>query len=270
MCPTMSKLLSTGEAGASLFNIFFATLFHFPFLCCMDAKKVIEASGLHKHFGAAIAVNDLHMSVNEGEIFCLLGQNGAGKTTTLNMLMGFTAPTGGTATILGHKITKGYSAHKAGVSYIPEVVQLYPLLTGAENLDFFCKLGGHHLTAQEISQLLENTGLHPDAHHQRVGTYSKGMRQKVGIAIALAKQSRLILMDEPTRGLDPASAIELASLMKQLSSKGIAFLMATHDLFNAVEVGHTIGIMKQGKMVTTLPVASITAQSLRQIYLETI
>jgi ABC-2 type transport system ATP-binding protein len=225
----------------------------------------IQGNQLVKSFDGKLALNHLDLNIQEGEVFCLLGQNGAGKTTTINILMGFTTPDSGEALIMGHPPGKG-----PRISYIPEVVQLYPLLSGLENLDFFSRLAGTKLPKSELGAKLKEAGLPHDVHNKRIGTYSKGMRQKVGIAIALATGAKVILMDEPTSGLDPVAAAEFTTLIKGLAASGHTILMATHDLFNAVQTGTHIGIMKAGRLVHSLPVADVDAGSLQQLYLETV
>jgi ABC-2 type transport system ATP-binding protein len=226
----------------------------------------IEARQLTKQYGNQLALNALNLAIAPGQVYCLLGQNGAGKTTTINLLLGFAKPTSGEARIMNEPAgTAG-----ARVGYIPEVVQLYPQLSGLENLDFFSRLAGHRHTASQLAALLQRAGLQAEAHTQRVAGYSKGMRQKVGIAIALASQARVILMDEPTSGLDPKATAEFTQLVQQLATEGLTVLMATHDIFNAVQVGHRIGIMKSGRLVHELDTADITADALQQLYLETV
>jgi ABC-2 type transport system ATP-binding protein len=227
----------------------------------------IFAENLSKDYRGHTALHALNLQVKTGEIYCLLGQNGAGKTTTINLFLGFTQPTSGTAHIQGVPLGK---PTEQKVSYIPEVVQLYPLLSGLENLDFFSRLAGFRYSHDKLSALLQQAGLQPDAHKTRVGTYSKGMRQKVGIAIALASQAKVIFMDEPTSGLDPKATAEFTILVKKLAEDGHTILMATHDIFNAVQIGNRIGIMNKGKLIHELNSHEVTADSLQQLYLETV
>jgi len=149
-------------------------------------------------------------------------------------------------------------------------VQLYGNLNGIENLDFFSRLAGFKYTNEELSNFLTKAGLQKEAHNKRLSAYSKGMRQKVGIAIAISKNADVIFMDEPTSGLDPKATLEFTQICKELAANGKAILMATHDIFNAVNVGTKIGIMKQGALVHTINANDITASQLQKIYLETI
>src|SRR4029077_74839 len=152
--------------------------------------------------------------------------------------------------------------------YIPEQVMLYRNLTGLENLEYFSALAGHDYPRDTLVALFRQVGLASGTEDQRVGTYSKGMRQKVGIAITIAKRAKALLLDEPTSGLDPKAANEFSELLKQLSSNGVAVLMATHDLFRAKESGSRVGIMKHGRLVATMSTADIGHADLERLYLE--
>lgn len=231
---------------------------------------VLEAIQLSKLYNGTEALSNLTLSIDRGEVFCLLGQNGAGKTTTINLFLGFIEATSGKACINSVEVKPNDTETKKFVAYIPEVVQLYGNLSGLENLDFFSRLAGFKYPSAKLEEYLLKAGLQNEAHKKRLSSYSKGMRQKVGIAIALAKNADLILMDEPTSGLDPKATAEFATICKELSKEGKTILMATHDLFNAVNVGTRIGIMKQGKMVQIIDTTDITASQLQQLYLETI
>jgi ABC-2 type transport system ATP-binding protein len=231
---------------------------------------MLEAIGLTKSYGEHTALNGLDLTVSRGEVFCLLGQNGAGKTTTINIFLGFMEATSGSALINGLKVRPNDPATKKHIAYIPEVVMLYGNLSGLENLAFFSKLAGFTYNHNQLEEFLVSAGLQKEAHRKRVGAYSKGMRQKVGIAIALAKNADVIFMDEPTSGLDPKATAEFTAICKSLSNQGKTIFMATHDIFNAVNVGTRIGIMKQGQLVHTLNTADITANELQNLYLETI
>ncbi len=144
---------------------------------------------------------------------------------------------------------------------------LYPAFTGIENLDYFSRLSGHQYKAEQLYDFLHQTGLPAKAQHRRVNTYSKGMRQKVGLAIALAKQAKALLLDEPTSGLDPQASYEFSEAVAQLAASGKAILMATHDLFRVKESGTRAGIMKQGRLMTTVETRNMNASDLEQLYL---
>ncbi len=229
---------------------------------------MLKANKLCMRYDDVMALSDLSFTVAPGEIFCLLGQNGAGKTTTINIFLGLIMPTSGEALIDG--ISAKQKSARDVIAYIPEVVQLYGHLSGLENLDFFSRLAGFIYTEEGLKGLLKKVNLQEEAHQKRLVTYSKGMRQKVGIAIALAKKASYILMDEPTSGLDPKASVEFAELCKELSADNVGILMATHDIFNAVNIGSKIGIMREGKLVQTADTSKISAQQLQELYIKTI
>ena len=231
---------------------------------------MLQAIELTKKYGDQVALDHLNLSIEPGEVFCLLGQNGAGKTTTINLFLGFTGATSGKALVNGILVSPDQAATKKFLAYIPEIVMLYANLTSLENLDFFSRIAGFKYKKEELENFLLQAGLQPAAFHKRVGNYSKGMRQKVGIAIAVAKDAEVILMDEPTSGLDPSATHEFSELVRQLSAAGRTVFMATHDIFNAVNVGTRIGIMRQGSLIHTLDAKDISAHDLQKLYLETI
>lgn len=231
---------------------------------------VLQAMQLGKQYNGTAALSNLNLSIDKGEIFCLLGQNGAGKTTTINLFLGFIEASGGQALINNVEVTPNNSATKKMIAYIPEVVQLYGNLSGVENLDFFSRVAGFQYNKDVLNTFLRKSGLQSEAYEKRLNTYSKGMRQKVAIAIALAKNADVIFMDEPTSGLDPKATAEFTRICKKLAAEGKTIFMATHDIFNAVKVGTRIGIMKQGQLVHTMETKAITANALHELYLETI
>ncbi|MEY4541762.1 MAG: hypothetical protein RLZZ306_3519 [Bacteroidota bacterium] len=231
---------------------------------------MLIAQNLTKKYGEQIALNSLNLTIKEGEIFALLGQNGAGKTTTINLFLGFLEPTDGTVKINDISVVENALETKKYVAYIPETVMLYPNLSGIENLQFFSQLAGFKYSDEQLSDFLSKSGLQNTAHTQRLEGYSKGMRQKVGIAIALAKNAKALLLDEPTSGLDPKAANEFSDILRELAKNGTAVLMATHDIFRAREVAHRIGIMKEGNLVSVVNAATISANELEQLYLQTV
>jgi ABC-2 type transport system ATP-binding protein len=158
---------------------------------------------------------------------------------------------------------------KRRLGYIPEQDNLYGYFSGVENLAYFCELAGHRYADADLRRFLTEAGLQTEAHDRRVSGYSKGMRQKVGIAIALAKQAKVLLLDEPTSGLDPSASHEFSRLLHKLRDKGLAILMATHDLFRARDVATRIGIMSGGRLVREMSAAELTHTGLEKLYLET-
>jgi ABC-2 type transport system ATP-binding protein len=230
---------------------------------------MLHAQKLQKKYGEFEALKGLDLSINAGDIYCLLGANGAGKSTTINLFLNFIAPTAGTAKVNGLDVTQHPLETKAFLAYIPETVMLYGNLTGLENLEYFAKLGGHReYTDADLKEFLKHVGLQSDAVDKRVSAYSKGMRQKVGVAIALAKKAKALLLDEPTSGLDPKASNEFSALLKQLQSDGAAILMATHDLFRAKETGTRIGIMREGVLMQELSTDEVSHADVERIYLE--
>jgi len=230
---------------------------------------VLRATGLTKAYGENYALRDLDLSIGAGEIYCLLGANGAGKTTTINLFLNFISPTQGTAEVNGLDVVSHPLETKRRLAYIPETVMLYGSLSGVENLSYFAKLGGHaDYSDEHLRGFLTRVGLQESAQQKPVSGYSKGMRQKVGVAIALAKQANALLLDEPTSGLDPKASNEFSTLLKQLQGEGAAILMATHDLFRAKETGTRIGIMREGRLMQQLSTIEVSHADLERIYLE--
>jgi ABC-2 type transport system ATP-binding protein len=228
---------------------------------------ILEAKDLRKQYPGKLALQGLNLQLAPGEVFCLLGQNGAGKSTTINLFLGFIEPTAGAAYINGLEVAVNSLEIKKYLAYIPENVMLYPHLTGLENLALFSSLAGFNYRESELRAYLTEAGLPAEAVARRVGSYSKGMRQKVGIAIAVAKHAQVLLLDEPTSGLDPKASNEFSELLQQLSGQGTAVFMATHDLFRAKEVGTRVGIMREGELVDVRPTAALNANELEQLYL---
>ncbi|RDV15918.1 ABC transporter ATP-binding protein [Pontibacter diazotrophicus] len=228
---------------------------------------VLEAKQLSKVYQDKLALKGLNLQIRAGEIFCLLGQNGAGKSTTINLFLGFITPTSGAAYINGLEVARNVTEVKKYLAYIPENVMLYPNLTGLENLALFSSLAGFDYSKEELMEYLVRSGLPAEAASRRVGGYSKGMRQKVGIAIAVAKHAKVLLLDEPTSGLDPKASNEFSELLLRLSDAGTGIFMATHDIFRSKEVGTRVGIMREGELVDVLPAADLEANELEKLYL---
>ncbi len=230
---------------------------------------LLEARGLSKDYGDTRAVDSLDLTIAPGEVYCLLGPNGAGKTTTINLFLGFVAPSAGQALVDGLNVSTHDRETKRRLAYIPEQVMLYRNLSGLENLDYFAALGGQgSLDRNRLTEILVEAGLERETVGRRVSAYSKGMRQKVGIAIAIAKEADALLLDEPTSGLDPKASNEFSALVERLRGRGVAVLMATHDLFRAKDTGTRVGIMRYGRLVTELSTAEIGHADLERIYLE--
>jgi ABC-2 type transport system ATP-binding protein len=229
---------------------------------------VLETRKLSKSYGETAALRELDLLVRPGEIYCLLGANGAGKTTTINLLLGFIEPTAGSAHVAGIEVAADPNGARRRLAYIPETVMLYGALTGLENLRYFSELGGQALTDEQLRGCLARAGLAPAAHDRPLKGYSKGMRQKVGVGIAIAKRAGALLLDEPTSGLDPKASNEFSELILALARDGAAILMATHDLYRARETGTRIGIMREGMLRAQYEAADLSAAALEQAYLE--
>jgi len=232
---------------------------------------MLATENLTKRFAGAPApaVDRLNLTIAPGELFALLGPNGAGKTTTINCLLGFLQPDAGRALIDGLDVAVQPLETKRRLAYIPEQVNLYGYFSGVENLAYFAELGGHRYPDADLRRFLGDAGLQAEAQDRRVSGYSKGMRQKVGVAIALAKQAKVLLLDEPTSGLDPSASHEFSQLLRKLRERGVAILMATHDLFRAKEDATRVGIMRHGRLVHELTAAELSHADLEKLYLET-
>ena len=230
---------------------------------------MIQAINLTKEFSGNRALNAVSLRVFPGDIYCLLGANGAGKTTLINIFLNFLEPTSGHALVNGRDVARYALETKHDIAYIPEQVMLYGLMSGLENLAYFAALAlGERLPEASLRALLKRAGLPAEAAERRVSTYSKGMRQKVGIAIALAKEAKALLLDEPTSGLDPSAANEFSQLLTQTAASGVAVLTTTHDLFHAKQTGTRIGIMRQGCLLAEFASAEVSHGELETVYLE--
>jgi ABC-2 type transport system ATP-binding protein len=229
---------------------------------------MIELQQVHKRFEQQVAVAALDLAVGKGEVYALLGANGAGKSTTLNLLLGFLRADSGSVRVDGIDPASAPAEARARIAYLPEQVALYPTLSGAENLGYFAALAGHRLAPTDLTELLNRAGLPLEAHERALAGYSKGMRQKVGIAIALAKRASVLLLDEPLSGLDPVAANEVTQLLRQVADSGVAVLLATHDLFRARQVADRVGILRRGEKRAELDARSLDGAQLEALYLQ--
>ncbi len=235
-----------------------------------DPRSILKADGLSKRYeDGVLALDRLNLDVRAGEIYCLLGANGAGKTTTINLFLGFIPPTGGSCLINGIDVSKDPLEAKKYVSFVSENVMLYGNFTARQNLDFFARLGGMTaLTKDDYYRAMRRVSLQEKAFDQRVKNFSKGMRQKLGIAIAIVKDAPAVLLDEPTSGLDPKAAAEFLDIMAELRTEGKAVLMSTHDIFRAKEIGDRVGIMKEGRLVMERNRGELQNEDLNRIYID--
>jgi ABC-2 type transport system ATP-binding protein len=230
---------------------------------------MLQAIDLTKRYeDGLLALDALNLEIKPGEIFFLLGANGAGKTTTINLLLNFIEPTLGKALINGIDVMEQPLETKKHVAFVSENVMLYGTFTARQNLDFFARLGGKtDLTRKDYYDVMRRVGLQEEAFERKLKTFSKGMRQKVGLAIAIIKDADNIVMDEPTSGLDPKSASELIRILVHLRNSGKAILMCTHDLFRAKAAADRVGIMKEGRLVMIRTREEFLQDDLEQIYL---
>ncbi|MCP4633153.1 MAG: ABC transporter ATP-binding protein [candidate division Zixibacteria bacterium] len=229
----------------------------------------LEAINLTKVYEDKVkALDSVSFAVKPGEIFALLGANGAGKTTAINIFLNFIEPTSGEVRINGIVASKEPLEAKKNVAFVSENVMLYSNFTAIQNLDFFAKLGGQvSYSRSDYHDILFRVGLEEKFHTKKLRDFSKGMRQKCGIAIAILKNSPAVLLDEPTSGLDPKAGRDFIDLLKSLKAENKAILMSTHDIFRAKDVADTVAIMDQGQLVMKKPVAEIADKDLEQIYL---
>lgn len=239
----------------------------------MQADKstapVLEAVGLTKKYDdGRTALDHISFSVRSREIYVMLGGNGAGKTTTINLFLNLIEPTDGEARIMGCVAHHEPLQAKKHVSFVSENVMLYGNFTALQNLDFFARLGGMTgCSLNDYRDALLRVGLSEDAHRKKLREFSKGMRQKCGIAIAILKNAPAVLLDEPTSGLDPKAGYEFIGLLRSLRDEGKAILMSTHDIFRARELADTIAILDQGKIVFEQPASRLQEQDLEQLYI---
>jgi ABC-2 type transport system ATP-binding protein len=225
----------------------------------MNKNVMIKTENLTKNYDDVTAVNSLNLEIFEGEIFGLLGPNGAGKTTTILMLLGLTEPSEGVATINGYNTTKESIHIKKMVGYLPDHVGFYEDMTARENLRFTGRL--NNLSDNEIETridtLLERVKL-SDVSDRKVGTYSKGMRQRLGIADTLMKDPKVIILDEPTIGLDPAGINEMLDLIADLARKDRrTVLISSHQLYQIQKICDRVGIFVKGKLLAVGPIDTL-------------
>ncbi len=229
---------------------------------------MIEARGLTKRYGNFTAVDGLDLAVRRGEVYGLLGPNGSGKTTTILMLLGLTEPTAGTVRVVGFDPTRQPLSVKSRAGYMPDEVGFYDELSAVENLAYIARLNGipRAEADKRIAVALERVGL-SDVAHKRVGAFSRGMRQRLGVADVLIKQPQLIIMDEPTQGLDPEGAREFLQIISGLSREGITILLSSHLLPQVQAVCDRVGLFHRGRKVLEGTVSELAQQVLGGAYL---
>lgn len=232
-----------------------------------DSSIVLETIGLHHSYGGKPVLCGLDLAIAKGEIYALLGGNGAGKSTTLNALLGFITPASGLARICGHDVAAEPARARSLLAYVPESVALYEHLSARENMDYLLGLAGAERgRAAVIDPALDAVGLAPDAWDRRVSGFSKGMRQKVAIALALARNVPVLLLDEPTSGLDPRATAEFNRLLETARGRGVTTLLVTHDLLSAVDVADRIGFLSEGRLEEELSASGPERFDLRALH----
>lgn len=234
------------------------------------AESIIQLTGLTKNYGTFRAVDNLTMSIHKGEVFGLLGPNGAGKSTTILMILGLTEPTAGTVEVNGVNATKYPVKVKSKVGYLPEDVGFYEQMTGVENLIYTAQLNGipKVKAKEEALFLMERVGLQEQLK-KKTGAYSKGMRQRLGLADVLIKKPQIIILDEPTSGIDPVGVQDLIELIHRLSKEeGLTVLFSSHHLEQVQQVCDRVGLFNGGKLLTIADLHSeqLKKQSLTDMY----
>lgn len=235
----------------------------------LDGRPQLEAVNLTKRYeDGVLALDHISFAVRPGEIFAMLGGNGAGKTTTINLFLNFIEPTDGEARINNIPTHQEPLLAKKHVAFVSENVMLYENFTAVQNLDFFARIGGHNdYQKSDYRNVLLRVGLNEDWHGKRLRSFSKGMRQKCGIAIAILKDASAVLLDEPTAGLDPKAGHEFIQLLGALRDEGKAILMSTHDIFRAKEIADTIAIMNNGRIIMQKRAGELAGKDLEDVYL---
>ncbi len=231
---------------------------------------MLETKDLTKKYeDGLVALDHLNLKIEPGEIFCMFGANGAGKTTAINLFLGFIPPSEGTALIEGVDVVKEPLKSKEYVAFVSENVMLYGNFSAYQNLDYFSKLAGkRNLTKADYAEVMKKAGLQEEAFDMRIKNFSKGMRQKLGIAVAILKDAPNLILDEPTSGLDPRSGQEFLELLLELKEKEKSIFMSSHDIFRAKYIADRVGFMLQGKLVMTKTKEELKGEDLNKLYVE--
>ena len=191
----------------------------------------------------------ISFAVTSGEVYALLGGNGAGKSTTLLSFLGFLTPSQGRICVKGREVSADVQAARRSIAYLPESASLYEHLNAYENLKYFLRLANSNPEDAEVEGVLDQVSLAPLARSRKLSSYSKGMRQKVAVALAILRDTDILLLDEPTSGLDPSAIDEFHRLVRGLADSGKTILMVTHDVYGACQVADRIGLLSDGKLV---------------------
>jgi ABC-2 type transport system ATP-binding protein len=214
-----------------------------------DSRPAIVIEGVSLSRGSRAVLNELNLSVSRGEVYALLGGNGAGKSTTIFTLLGFLKPESGVVCVADIDPAADAQAARRNIAYLPENVALYDQLSAYENIAYFMALAGTEPDHRAMDKALDAAGLEPETRGRRISGFSKGMRQKVAIAMAVLRNVPVLLLDEPTSGLDPRATAEFNTLVSRLKARGSAILMVTHDLLGAADCADRIGFLANGRIV---------------------
>lgn len=237
----------------------------------IHSSAIIELENLSLQRGDRMVLDGLSFAVHRGEIYALLGGNGAGKSTTLSVLLGMLCPEAGRVCVAGLDPWLAGDAARQCIAYLSENVALYEQLTAYENIAYFMALAGSEPDRQSLDRALDAAGLQPEARARQVASYSKGMRQKVAIAMAVLREVPVLLLDEPTSGLDPRAAADFNAILGTLAQRGTAILMVTHDLLGAADSADRIGFLARGRIVEEVRTADgIDVLALHRRYGETV
>lgn len=231
----------------------------------MSQELIVDTEDLVKNYGKFTAVDNLNLKIGRGEIFGFLGPNGAGKTTTILMLLGLTEPTSGKVSVCGYNPAREPLKVKSQVGYLPEKIGFYEDLTARENLEYTAALNGrrHRDMHPKIMEVLKLVGL-GDRVNEKVGQFSHGMKQRLGIADVMIKEPRVIFFDEPTSGIDPQGVDEILKLIKQMARENVTAIISTHQLHQIQTICTKVGIMSKGKMVAEGPISMLGKDTVAQ------
>lgn len=230
----------------------------------MEDEVIIECKNLTKDFDGFKALQDLNLTIYKGEIFAFIGPNGAGKTTTMNILVGLIEPTSGDAIINGYSVVKDPINVKKSIGFLPENVYLYDSLTARQNVRYIADLNGG-VEEKRIDEVLDKVGLQ-GAKDRKAGTFSKGMRQRLGVACVLVKNPEVLFLDEPTSGLDPTGKTDFQNLLRDLSKEGMTVFYSSHILGEVEDIASRVGILHNGKLERIIEKKDI--ENVAEIYKE--
>lgn len=231
------------------------------------SEIVLRLEGVSKTYGDVVAVSDLNLTVRAGECFGFLGPNGAGKTTTISLILGLVHPTTGRIEILGQRLTPGDPTPLRDVGALVGAPGFYPYLSGRDNLRLLARLYPQ-VDDRRVEEVLDLVGLQ-SAAHRKVKTYSTGMRQRLGLAAALLHRPRLLILDEPTNGLDPVGMVEVRHLLRRLTEQGVTVFLSSHLLHEVQQVCDWVAILHRGRLVVQGPVTDLLAgrHDLEEVFL---